>query len=109
MNTVFESPEHFRAFRAAWKAACNNPDVKLYARDYALQALLRNQDLRKHFSPITNPVKLANGQSQGNTQERAVSSLLWEKQDVVLAPYAGTVTYKMFVETVQRYRSSKDA
>lgn len=103
MNTIFESPEHYKAFRAAWKAACRNPDIKLKAQDYALYALLHGRSLDTQFPPITNPVKLANGQSRKGAQDRAVLELdCCGKYS--LGPYMGTITLDMLRAVIRQYR-----
>ncbi len=106
MDHFFESSEHYKAFRAAWKAACHHPEIRLHARDYALYALLRGRSLNLQFPPVTNPVKLANGQSQSGTQERAVAELSWKRREDVLLPYAGTVSLEMLRAAIERYKAS---
>lgn len=54
------STEEHRALLRAWPAIHASREAQ--AADFLLYALLRGKDPRAGFTPIRNPVKLANGQ-----------------------------------------------
>ncbi len=74
-NRFFGSREKYMEFRAAWKSACKNKDIRLTAVDYALYALLRGRNLNSQFSPIINLVKLKNGQAAYEAMHRAIREI----------------------------------
>lgn len=69
----FADKEEYLALRATWKALAQAKTLS--ASDMAAYALLRGKDLRKAFSPITNPNKLANGQAAGQGLDQAYATV----------------------------------
>jgi len=63
----------FEAIQSHWKSLQDNPEVSLTLEHHILYAILRGKDWRKCFTPITNPVKLANGM----TANQAMTHALW--------------------------------
>ena len=63
-NTFFNDPENgYSNLIRTWKQYTNNPDCNLQSQHYLLYSILRGKDYSKGFSPITNAIKLENGQS----------------------------------------------
>ncbi|MBN6739151.1 hypothetical protein JKG47_01060 [Acidithiobacillus sp. MC6.1] len=126
-NSFFESREQYLAFRAAWKASCHNKDVHLVAAHYALYALLRGRSLDSQFSPVTNKVKMTNGQAPMGAAERAVRMIQYagmpmiHVRDALLAPwqgatpvpgatpYGGTVSEDMLRAVIARLQDGSHA
>lgn len=77
MNTqtqnLLSSRDERRAFEAAWRGyvAAGKAD----APAFILQAILRGRDPKRGFTPVTNAVKLANGQSAWQGYTAALSQL----------------------------------
>lgn len=65
--------EEHRALLSAWPAIHASRDAQ--AADFLLYALLRNKDPLAGFTPICNPVKLANGQQAWGGFRSALSLL----------------------------------
>lgn len=63
---------HFALIKAAWKKAAQ--EKRLNSASLAAWALIRGVDPKKGFTPITNPSKLANGQSEWEAYETAMHS-----------------------------------
>lgn len=64
------SPEDLAAARALWLAASRAKSIR--AESLAAWMILRGKDPKKAFSPITNPVKLANGAKAWGAYEQAL-------------------------------------
>lgn len=62
-KTIFETKEQYLEFRATWKKIASDKELRLQltSTHYAVYTLLRDKDLNKAFTPITNKVKLDNG------------------------------------------------
>lgn len=76
-NTVFSNKEAVQAFRRQWATLARNPDTRklLTATAHALRASLLGKPLERQFSPVTNPVKLANGMSPWLSLEKSLQGL----------------------------------
>lgn len=74
-------PEHLltledrRSAEEAWQALLATGTARRH--HFALQALLRDRDPSKGFTPIRNPNKLANGQRAHQAYEQALCYLLY--------------------------------
>lgn len=62
------------ALSAAWKAHANQR--KATAAQHAIFTLLSGRSLDRAFTPITNPVKLANGMQPSQGRAAAIASAL---------------------------------
>lgn len=74
---LFRSVDDYRVFRAEWKALAHAK--ALTAAHMAAYALLTGRSLEAAFSPITNPVKLANGQVARGALQSALACLRYAK------------------------------
>jgi len=116
-TSIFESKEHYLAFRKAWSESVNNLS-SISAFHHALYALLRNRDHRECFTPITNRNKLENGQSANDSQNMAENKLRYlarlargfdhfddeKKESFVKAylwPFGDTVTTDMYLAAIR--------
>lgn len=77
MNTQTQnhliSRDERRAFETAWRAYVAT--CKADAPAFILQAILRGRDPKRGFTPVTNAVKLANGQFAWQGYTAALSQL----------------------------------
>lgn len=62
------------ALSAAWKAYANQRQTT--AAQHAIFTLLSGRSLDRAFTPITNPVKLANGMQPNQGRDTAIASAL---------------------------------
>lgn len=119
-KTLFETKENYLAFRAHWKKAMNDEKLKhqMTSAHHALYTLLRDKDLNKAFTPITNKVKLANGAAANYGLDNALQNIDIECKRIgstnewhqkwlndFLAPFNDTVTKDM-LKAVHLYKHS---
>lgn len=119
-SRYFRDADHYREFRAAWKASCreNREKGHLKVEHYALYALLRESDLKKAFSPITNSRKLENGAAPYGSLKRnlayirslmpGLNQYMQPRRDALLAPFGGTVTEDMLKEVIFKLRDQNE-
>lgn len=66
------SKEEFTAFQEAFKTRANLKQTS--AADILLYNIVRDKDLHRGFTPVTNPKKLAGGESAYNGDRRFIES-----------------------------------
>lgn len=73
----FIDDEGYNKLVESWSRFSNDPELRktLSAEHYLAYAILRGKDWRKAFTPITNSVKLANGQTPTQALRAAVYRL----------------------------------
>jgi len=74
-STFFASPTGYDDLEKMWSermAAKTPTDSSLFL----LYAILRGKDYRKAFSPVTNPIKLANGQGPHDSLARSMHYII---------------------------------
>lgn len=103
----FTDPALFEALEARWSDLCRaasdrsapeDQRPRLTATHQALYAALRGKDYRKGFTPITNAVRLANGQDPFMALKVVVYKLhetYAPNVERLLAPFGGLVTMDM--------------
>lgn len=74
-TTFFSSREQFAAFRTAFRNLANARSIT--PRDMMIYNIARSLPKERGFTPITNPIKLANGANPTHSLEQAISDLKW--------------------------------
>lgn len=104
-TTTILTRDERRAFEAAWRAkhAAGTAD----AADFILQALLRERDPMKGFTPISRPTKLANGCTAWQGYRHALALLrhqlgarLHAIMPALMGPGLGPTRYEDILKTL---------
>lgn len=97
---LFQGKEHYEQFRQRWRWLTNSHDApKLGPEHYLIAAAFRGRDWREGFTPMTNKVKVGNGQWGAWGARRALGVLAApatraSKQNL-LASFDGLLTPEM--------------
>ncbi len=90
------SKQEFEFFKQAFKEKARNKQIT--AEDILLYNIIRGKDIDRGFTPITNPIKLANGEDAYSGMRRLIESkrnLRWtlESFSKGSAPGASAIQY----------------
>ena len=77
-SKFFANENGYDEMRRRWASMTNDKETRktLTSSDYAMYAVLRGKNLSKVFSPVKNPIKLANGQTAYGSAHAAICTLV---------------------------------